>query len=130
MGQCCGVWDKIWYLHMKLAALVDWKEDARTLDNRYIYRKCLRCTQLCIIDDITRHYYWAFSCQNAANHVTFFVICTKVLFGCYIKNIEKFTPLMLIFTPLFGGSKVLTSLDIRNVFFMRTKHNIYIIIYI
>ena len=49
--------------------------------------------------------YWAFSCQNAANQGTFFVIFTKVLFGCYIKNIEKFTPLMLIFTPLFGGGQ-------------------------
>ena len=31
--------------------------------------------------------------------------CTKMVFGCYIKNIEKFTPLILIFTPLFGGGQ-------------------------
>ena len=52
-----------------------------------------------------RRLYWAFSCQNAANQGTKKVECTKMVFGCYIKNIEKFTPLISIFTPLFGGVK-------------------------
>ena len=65
--------------------------------------------------------YWAFSCQNAANHVTFFVICTKVLFGCYIKNIEKFTPLMLIFTPLFGGVKGIDVIRYKKCIFYENK---------
>ena len=65
--------------------------------------------------------YWAFSCQNAANQGTFFVICTKVLFGCYIKNIEKFTPLMLIFTPLFGGVKGIDVIRYKKCIFYENK---------
>ena len=45
---------------------------------------------------------------DTANHVTFFVICTKMVFGYYIFKNEQFLPLILIFTPLFGGSKVHT----------------------
>ena len=33
------------------------------------------------------------------------VECTKIVFGCYILKNGQFLPLILIFTPLFGGVK-------------------------
>ena len=42
---------------------------------------------------------------DTANQGTFFVICTKMVFGYYILKNEQFLPLIFIFTPLFGGVK-------------------------